>query len=598
MTSPSYCPSADQLPESWEVVQLAEVANINPPGGALLAADSELVSFVPMPAVSERSGKIVTTTVRPFGEVKKGYTRFLEEDVLFAKITPCMENGKIAVARGLTNGKGCGSTEFHVLRPEQGILSDWLRYYLVQDVFRREAQRHMSGAVGQLRVPPDYLRLAQMPLPTSAEQVRIVSRIEELFSDLDEGEECLRRAQAQLKRYRQSVLKAAVTGELTRTWREQNADKLESGEALLTRILKARREAWEKTELEKLRAKGKPTKDNAWKARYVEPQGPNTDGLPELPQGWVWASIGQLFNVFIGSTPARKEPFYWGGGIPWVSSGEVAFCRVKTTRETVSELGYQNSSIKLHPKGTVLIAMIGEGKTRGQVAILDIPACHSQNSAAIRVSETPIPPEYIYHFLASRYDLNRKRGQGGNQPALNKELVQGIPVPLPPLLELSELIDDVERRLAIADVMEVELNNAAASTRALRQSILKAAFTGKLVPQDPNDEPAEELLKRISAERAAQGASPARRAASRAPRKARAAASKSASAPAAPPVAATGLAAARKAAGLSQAQLAERAGINQAYVSQMETGKRAITADQAAALARALGIEPSVLTQA
>jgi type I restriction enzyme S subunit len=276
----------------------------------------------------------------------------------------------------------------------------------------------------------------------------------------------------------------------------------------------------------------------------------------------------------------------------------VAFCRIKATEETVSESGYQNSSIKLHPKGTVLIAMIGEGKTRGQVAILDIPACHSQNSAAIRVSETPIPPEYIYHFLASRYDQNRKRGQGGNQPALNKELVQSIPVPLPPLPELSELIDDVERRLAIADVMEAELNKAAAGTRSLRQSILKSAFSGKLVPQDPNDESAEELLKRIAAERAAQGGRTVRSAAPRAPRKARAAAQKSASAFAAPAVAVSGLAAARKAAGLSQAQLAERAGINQAYVSQMETGKRAITTDQAAALALALGIEPSALTQA
>jgi type I restriction enzyme S subunit len=107
-----------------------------------------------------------------------------------------MENGKIAVARNLVNKKGCGSTEFHVLRGYLGVSPDYIQYYLLQDAYRSEAKRHMSGAVGQLRVPPDFLRESEIPLCSAGEQVRIVAKIEELFSDLDKGEESLRQAQA------------------------------------------------------------------------------------------------------------------------------------------------------------------------------------------------------------------------------------------------------------------------------------------------------------------------------------------------------------------------------------------------------------------
>ncbi|MDR3640248.1 MAG: restriction endonuclease subunit S [Humidesulfovibrio sp.] len=587
------------MPESWVLTSLGEFLSAR--GTTVDPARQPETRFVLYSVPSFETGSPEVVYGKEVGSTKQQVD---PGDVLLCKINPRINRSWVV---GVHAPPTIASTEWIRFSPSGACQAAYLKLFLNQDCVKIFLAQNVSGVGGSLmRVKPSTVAPYPFPLPPSAEQARIVSRIEELFSDLDKGEENLRRAQAQLKRYRQSVLKAAVTGELTRAWRERNADTLESGEALLKRILKARRAAWEKAELEKLRAKGKRPTDDAWKSRYVEPQGPNTEGLPELPQGWAWTSIGQLFNVFIGSTPSRKESTYWNGGIPWASSGEVAFCRIKATKETVSELGYQNSSIKLHPKGTILIAMIGEGKTRGQVAILDIPACHSQNSAAIRVSETPVPPEYIYHYLASRYDLNRKRGQGGNQPALNKDLVQSIPVPLPPLQELAELVDDLERRLVIADVMAKELAKVATSTGGLRQSILKAAFSGKLVPQDPNDEPAEELLKRIAAERAAQSARPARSAAQRTPSKpskARAAAQPSASSPAAPSAAVAsssvpGLAAVRKAAGLSQAQLADRAGINQAYVSQMETGKRAITAEQAEALARALGIAPSALTQA
>ena len=147
--------------------------------------------------------------------------------------------------------------------------------------------------------------------------------------------------------------------------------------------------------------------------------------------------------------------------------------------------------------------MIGEGKTRGQVSILDIAACNSQNSAAIRVSETGLLPEYVFHFLWGQYDATRRIGSGNNQPALNKLRVQEINFPLPPLAEQHRIVAEVERRLSVVQQAEATVGASLKRTERLRQSILKRAFSGQLVPQNPNDEPASVLLERIKAEREA-----------------------------------------------------------------------------------------------
>ena len=340
-----------------------------------------------------------------------------------------------------------------------------------------------------------------VPFPPKASQARIASKLDELFSRLEEGERALRHARKLVERYRQAVLKSAVTGELTRIWREQRSGRLESGEALLERILDARRAAWEDAEVVKLKAADKLPKSGEWKQRYKEPTTPDFSDLPVLPSGWKWTSLGQLFRVSIGSTPSRKHSEYWNGGIPWVSSGEVAFCRIKQTAETISALGLANSSVKLQPKGTVMLAMIGEGKTRGQAAILDIDACHNQNAASIDVSATPIPPEYIYYFLKFRYEYVRGMGQGGNQPALNGELVKSIAIPLPPLEEIKELCDLLDRQFGAVAALEGDLMAQDLRVTAQRQAILREAFKGLLVSQDATDEPAEVLFESITAVR-------------------------------------------------------------------------------------------------
>ena len=217
----------------------------------------------------------------------------------------------------------------------------------------------------------------------------------------------------------------------------------------------------------------------------------------------MWSRIGETFEVHVGSTPRRARPDFWNGDIPWVSSGEVSFTRIKATRECITEEGLKNSNVTLHPMGTVLLGMIGEGKTRGQASILDIPACNNQNSAAIRVSESGLPPEYVYYYLWDQYDATRRIGSGNNQPALNKSRVQEILIPLPPLTEQRRIVAEVERRLSVIQQAEAAVEVGLKRAERLRQSILKEAFAGKLVPQDPNDEPASVLLERIRAERKA-----------------------------------------------------------------------------------------------
>jgi type I restriction enzyme S subunit len=157
-----------------KTVPLGSVGQINPRRPQDLD-ERAFCSFVPMESVDESLGAITTAAIRPIKDVEKGYTYFRDGDVLFAKITPCMENGKCAIAKNLVNGIGFGSTEFHVVRPKQGMIPQWLFYFLRQQSTRNEAARHMTGTAGQQRVPTRFLQEVQIPLPPLPEQQRIAA---------------------------------------------------------------------------------------------------------------------------------------------------------------------------------------------------------------------------------------------------------------------------------------------------------------------------------------------------------------------------------------------------------------------------------------
>lgn len=381
----------------------------------------------------------------------------------------------------------------------------WLTWTINSPSFRRRIEALQRGTTRK-RISRRNLGTIHLPVPSLEEQHRITGEIEKHFTRLEASVAELERTRLNLKRYRAAVLRAASEGRLVATEAElarAEGRQYELAGLLLDRILKERRARWEADQLAKMRAAGKEPKDDKWKAKYKEPLAPDTSGLPELPEGWVWASLGQVFQVFVGATPSRARPEYWNGDVPWVSSGEVSFRTIHDTRELITDLGLRNSSTGLHPPGTVLLGMIGEGKTRGQAAILGIAACNNQNSAAIRVSEAGLPADYIFRFLEGQYEQTRQIGSGNNQPALNKTRVQNIVFPVPPLAEQQRIVAEIERRLSLVDELEAVVEHSLKRADRLRQAVLKRAFEGRLVPQDPSDEPASVLLERIRAESAA-----------------------------------------------------------------------------------------------
>jgi len=180
---------------NWPTKKLGEIAILNPSKSEIkdLPDDVE-ISFVPMSAVDENKQKIRERDTRTLGSVRKGYTYFKEGDILFAKITPCMENGKVAIAKDLVNGIGFGSTEFHVIRPGRLVISEWIFYFISRPDFRKEAKKHMTGTAGQQRVPVEFLESIEIPLPPLPEQKRVVKKIEKLFGKIDEAEKLRKEA--------------------------------------------------------------------------------------------------------------------------------------------------------------------------------------------------------------------------------------------------------------------------------------------------------------------------------------------------------------------------------------------------------------------
>jgi type I restriction enzyme S subunit len=444
--------------------------------------DDTLVTFVPMPAVEALTGRMDTSDARPYSTVKKGFTAFATGDVLFAKITPCMENGKMAIAPRLPHGVGFGSTEFHVMRPLDDLDERYLYYFVSSSAFRHEAQHNMTGAVGQKRVPRPWLENQRIPLPPLPEQRRIVEKIETLFARLDKAEEAVRQVQALLKRYRQSVLKAAVTGDLTADWREANRDRLEHGRDLLARILRARRETWE------------------GRGRYKEPVVPDTAGLPDLPEGWVWASVGMLGEVITGGTPptTNREKFY-GGDIPFLKPTDLdQGASINSAREFLSEAGANVA--RTIGKDAVLVTCIGATTGKTGISRFERAAFNQQINAIAPVVGVALGDFVYWAIVESGFQAQIwENAAATTLPIINKSKFSRLTLPLPALEEQAVIVDEVSQRFSEADVLEAWCRTELARSTALHQSILKQAFSGRLVPQDPTDEPASALLARIRA---------------------------------------------------------------------------------------------------
>ena len=198
--------------KGWEEKAIGELCIINPRADIKNLKNDTGVSFIPMKAVDEKDGIITAYDTRKLSEVRKGYTYFANNDVLFAKITPCMENGKSAIAKNLKNGIGFGSTEFHVLRTKGGIMSELIHYHLRQKSFRNEAKNKMTGSAGQKRVPKDFLEKAKIIVPPLPEQKKIVKYLDSLSEKIRKIQSLQSASEKELKLLEKGILREAFGG--------------------------------------------------------------------------------------------------------------------------------------------------------------------------------------------------------------------------------------------------------------------------------------------------------------------------------------------------------------------------------------------------
>jgi type I restriction enzyme S subunit len=440
------------------------VAEVNPRTQKDDLDDNTLASFVPMKCVEAESGRFAPPENKKVGEVKKGYTPMRDGDVIFAKVTPCMENGKAAVVRGLTNGIGFGSTEFYALRPKDNLVSEFLFYYIIQQGFRREAERHMTGAVGLRRVPKIFIEEHDIPLPPLSEQRRIVARIEELFSRLDAGVAALRQAKAQLQRYRQSVLAAAVTGQLTQAWREQHPDT-EPAELLLKRTLKEHRESWNGS------------------GKYKEPDPLEDTPSGSIPESWAWASIAQIGFVQLGR---QRSPKNRSKDYPTKYIRAANITEDGLALEDLLEMEFSPSEqtrFRLKFGDIILSEASGSPDQVGKPAIWkdEVENCCFQNTV-IRLRATGFDNEFLLivlkHFHRNKVFANIAGGVGINH--LSAAKFSKMSTAVPPLAEQHQIVAEVEARTTAIAHLEAELDRQITRSNRLRQSTLKSAFNGSL----------------------------------------------------------------------------------------------------------------------
>ncbi|MFE9723630.1 restriction endonuclease subunit S [Streptomyces sp. NPDC005794] len=450
--------SEKELPAGWAVATLGQVADWGSGGTPKAGTPEYYGGGIPWAVIGDLTdGPISETaaTITDAGLANSSAKWVPEGAVLIAMYGSI---GKL----GITKHRVTTNQAIAFAVAEDRLMDPlYLFWYLRSQ--RAELLRAGKGGTQQ-NISQTVLKAWPVPVPPLAEQHRIVEALEGHLARLDAADLGLRKSLVRASSMRQSFVGRSLRGE---------------GVPLLL-------------------AEG--TAEDLCR----RPQSARDAGPWVLPSGWLWASVGELFDVFVGSTPSRKNPEFWSGSVPWVSSGEVKFNRISSTRESITESAVGNQKSRIHPPGTVMMAMIGEGRTRGQVAILDIEAAHNQNCVSIRVSDTRILPEYVYLALEQQYQESRRVSSGGNQPALNKGKVKAMQIPLPPLATQREIVA-VERDFSeAASRLRAALHRSLARSAHLRRALLHRAFTGTLVPQDPTDEPAFALLARIQADRAAQ----------------------------------------------------------------------------------------------
>lgn len=326
-----------------------------------------------------------------------------------------------------------------------GLLDNrFLFYWLKHPDFLKYVEAESHG-LNMPRLGTSTGKTAPFVLAPRKEQTRIADQLDTLLARINACKDRLEAIPVLLKRFRQAVLEFALSGDLTAEWREEASSSFEE---------------------------------------------------------WSPKLLGDIAEIGTGSTPLRSNSSYFAeSGTPWVTSAATGRPYVDAAQEFVTPAAISAHRLKVFAPGTLLIAMYGEGKTRGQVTELRIHATINQACAAVTVDQAQADVAFVKLALWVQYEQMRALAEGGNQPNLNLSKVKSIPIRLPPSREQTEIVNRVETLLQVANGIDARYTTMRALAERLVPQVLVKGFRGELVPQDPNDEPARDLLARISAER-------------------------------------------------------------------------------------------------
>lgn len=496
-------PFADiTLPLSWSLVALEEICADVSPGFASGKHNSDGTGVPHLrPMNVDRDGQIDLSVVKSVAE--SNGIELMPGDVLFNNTNSAELVGKTAVVSAREGGFAF-SNHMTRIRPEQGVNSVFVARQLHFLWMAGYMKHRCTNHVNQASISSKTLaKTIPFHLPPAAEQTRIVAKLEELLSDLDAGVAELKAAQKKLGQYRQSLLKAAMDGVLTVEWRANNTPA-ESGAQLLERILQERRARWEAKQLAKFTEQGKtPPKD--WQKKYPEPVRPDITDLPTLPEGWVWASVDQLTveQKYGSSSKTNEDPT----GVPVlrmgnIQDGDLDFSNLKYLPADHAEF----PSLHLQD-GDLLFNRTNSPELVGKTAVYRSqisPCSFASYLISVRFSAGYIP-EIASAFINSAYGKRWIKSvvvQQVGQANVNGSKLSSLAVPVPPFQEQQEIVSVLQGQASEIVEQLKSVDISLKQSNAQRQNILRAAFAGLLVPQDPNDEPASALLERVRAERA------------------------------------------------------------------------------------------------
>jgi type I restriction enzyme S subunit len=501
--------------QGWAMTTLGE---ITAPSVDQSGPDSEPdFLYVDIGSIDNRLKRILEPKLVPTAQApSRARQRLRTSDVLVSMTRPNLNAVTILPAQ--MDG-AIGSSGFHVLRADS-VDPAYLYYFVQTDSFVEAMSQFVQGALYPAVRPKDIRNYA-IPLAPLAEQHRIVGEIENQFSRLAAGVAALKRVQANLKRYRAAVLQAACTGRLVPTEAElarAEGRDYEPADQLLARVLTA--QGARSQEEPFLRGGGNTPKGRRSAARDHAPAVPDTCDLASLPEGWDWTNLYRLTSggpqngLYLpqaaygtGSPILRIEDFQSGRSKP---SDELK--RVNASAKDIEVYGLQ--------QGDLVINRVNSPSHLGKCLLVtsrNLPALFESNMMRLRVCSV-VEAAYMDIYLRSHHGRSRliqNAKWAVNQASINQGDVGRTPVPLPPLAEQHRLVAEVERRLSIIDETEALVETNLKRAERLRQAILKRAFEGRLVPQDPDDEPASVLLERVRSERAALAANGAEKRAGR-----------------------------------------------------------------------------------